>query len=217
MLCAFVLTRSWLTWGCGCEMPSRPWRTMLYSWCLPWWSGQQRKTDTHWYTKTHTCYCVIFFFLKVLLSPLSELREIDVLFPGYTHMQRAQPIRWSHWILRWPFYEGKPTVHVSYIFFILDNVLFMSVSCFSFPARWLNQPSAMLLLWAEMWTGFRKSRKELVFYLSAGTLWTHTQGLTQISPSQTWPVKNNDSCRFQWCHRWNTIWHRQRAAAERSG
>uniref|UniRef100_A0A8C4DBE2 Argininosuccinate lyase n=1 Tax=Dicentrarchus labrax TaxID=13489 RepID=A0A8C4DBE2_DICLA len=25
--------------------------------------------------------------------------EIDVLCPGYTHMQRAQPIRWSHWIL----------------------------------------------------------------------------------------------------------------------
>lgn len=27
-------------------------------------------------------------------------RERDVLFPGYTHLQRAQPIRWSHWILR---------------------------------------------------------------------------------------------------------------------
>uniref|UniRef100_A0A4W4EHH3 Argininosuccinate lyase n=1 Tax=Electrophorus electricus TaxID=8005 RepID=A0A4W4EHH3_ELEEL len=27
--------------------------------------------------------------------------EIDILFPGYTHMQRAQPIRWSHWILRY--------------------------------------------------------------------------------------------------------------------
>lgn len=26
-------------------------------------------------------------------------REVDVLFPGYTHLQRAQPIRWSHWIL----------------------------------------------------------------------------------------------------------------------
>ena len=26
--------------------------------------------------------------------------ERDVLFPGYTHLQRAQPIRWSHWILR---------------------------------------------------------------------------------------------------------------------
>lgn len=25
--------------------------------------------------------------------------EIDVLMPGYTHMQRAQPIRWSHWLL----------------------------------------------------------------------------------------------------------------------
>uniref|UniRef100_A0A6Q2Y6V8 Argininosuccinate lyase n=1 Tax=Esox lucius TaxID=8010 RepID=A0A6Q2Y6V8_ESOLU len=25
--------------------------------------------------------------------------EMDVLFPGYTHMQRAQPIRWSHWLL----------------------------------------------------------------------------------------------------------------------
>ncbi|XP_030078238.1 argininosuccinate lyase [Microcaecilia unicolor] len=25
--------------------------------------------------------------------------EIDVIFPGYTHLQRAQPIRWSHWIL----------------------------------------------------------------------------------------------------------------------
>ncbi|MGH0161576.1 UNVERIFIED_CONTAM: hypothetical protein FKN15_041375 [Acipenser sinensis] len=30
--------------------------------------------------------------------------EIDILFPGYTHMQRAQPIRWSHWILRWVFF-----------------------------------------------------------------------------------------------------------------
>uniref|UniRef100_A0A2K6UXT5 Argininosuccinate lyase n=1 Tax=Saimiri boliviensis boliviensis TaxID=39432 RepID=A0A2K6UXT5_SAIBB len=28
-----------------------------------------------------------------------RLKECDVLFPGYTHLQRAQPIRWSHWIL----------------------------------------------------------------------------------------------------------------------
>eukprot|EP00043_Microstomoeca_roanoka_P020113 m.237510 g.237510 ORF g.237510 m.237510 type:complete len:467 (-) comp17109_c1_seq1:6080-7480(-) len=26
-------------------------------------------------------------------------REIDALMPGYTHLQRAQPIRWSHWML----------------------------------------------------------------------------------------------------------------------
>lgn len=25
--------------------------------------------------------------------------EIDILMPGYTHLQRAQPIRWSHWLL----------------------------------------------------------------------------------------------------------------------
>ncbi|XP_061658533.1 argininosuccinate lyase isoform X2 [Syngnathoides biaculeatus] len=37
----------------------------------------------------------------VLISAMVEraAAEIDVLFPGYTHMQRAQPIRWSHWIL----------------------------------------------------------------------------------------------------------------------
>nr|CAB3223641.1 argininosuccinate lyase-like [Phallusia mammillata] len=26
-------------------------------------------------------------------------KDVDVLFPGYTHMQRAQPIRWSHWLM----------------------------------------------------------------------------------------------------------------------
>lgn len=25
--------------------------------------------------------------------------DIDLLMPGYTHMQRAQPVRWSHWLL----------------------------------------------------------------------------------------------------------------------
>lgn len=34
------------------------------------------------------------------LRLFSPHRERDVLFPGYTHLQRAQPIRWSHWILR---------------------------------------------------------------------------------------------------------------------
>jgi argininosuccinate lyase len=27
-------------------------------------------------------------------------RDIDVLMPGYTHLQRAQPVRWSHFLLR---------------------------------------------------------------------------------------------------------------------
>jgi len=39
--------------------------------------------------------------LKVLIGVNIERAEadIDVLFPGYTHLQRAQPIRWSHWIM----------------------------------------------------------------------------------------------------------------------
>lgn len=40
------------------------------------------------------------YFISCLVSFFLILREVDVLFPGYTHMQRAQPIRWSHWILR---------------------------------------------------------------------------------------------------------------------
>ncbi|XP_059178418.1 argininosuccinate lyase-like [Physella acuta] len=45
---------------------------------------------------------------KVLIKHVAELIrvmveraavEIDILMPGYTHLQRAQPIRWSHWIL----------------------------------------------------------------------------------------------------------------------
>lgn len=43
--------------------------------------------------------------LKSLLIQLISVfveranNEIDVLLPGYTHLQRAQPIRWSHWLL----------------------------------------------------------------------------------------------------------------------
>uniref|UniRef100_A0A4X2KDM9 Argininosuccinate lyase n=1 Tax=Vombatus ursinus TaxID=29139 RepID=A0A4X2KDM9_VOMUR len=39
--------------------------------------------------------------LRTLLTTMVERAEAekDVLFPGYTHLQRAQPIRWSHWIL----------------------------------------------------------------------------------------------------------------------
>lgn len=36
-------------------------------------------------------------FLKVIASRAES--EIDFVMPGYTHLQRAQPIRWSHWIM----------------------------------------------------------------------------------------------------------------------
>ncbi|KAK4551961.1 argininosuccinate lyase [Recurvomyces mirabilis] len=36
-------------------------------------------------------------FLKVIAARAEK--EIEALMPGYTHLQRAQPIRWSHWML----------------------------------------------------------------------------------------------------------------------
>jgi argininosuccinate lyase len=36
-------------------------------------------------------------FLRVIT--LRAEQEIDYIMPGYTHLQRAQPIRWSHWML----------------------------------------------------------------------------------------------------------------------
>ena len=35
--------------------------------------------------------------------------EIDVLMPGYTHLQPAQPVRWSHWLLSraWPWHRDR--------------------------------------------------------------------------------------------------------------
>jgi argininosuccinate lyase len=36
-------------------------------------------------------------FLKVTTARAEN--EIDFIMPGYTHLQRAQPIRWSHWML----------------------------------------------------------------------------------------------------------------------
>lgn len=37
-------------------------------------------------------------FISVMV--VRAKKEIHVLMPGYTHMQRAQVVRWSHWLLR---------------------------------------------------------------------------------------------------------------------
>lgn len=36
-------------------------------------------------------------FLTVLVSRASS--EVSAILPGYTHLQRAQPVRWSHFLL----------------------------------------------------------------------------------------------------------------------
>ncbi|RDW91476.1 argininosuccinate lyase-like protein [Coleophoma crateriformis] len=40
-------------------------------------------------------------FLKVIAARAEQ--EVDYIFPGYTHLQRAQPVRWSHWMLSYGF------------------------------------------------------------------------------------------------------------------
>jgi argininosuccinate lyase len=41
--------------------------------------------------------------IRALQAALVEQaeRHLDLLMPGYTHMQQAQPIRWSHWVMQW--------------------------------------------------------------------------------------------------------------------
>ena len=36
-------------------------------------------------------------FLRVIVARAEK--ELNPVMPGYTHLQRAQPIRWSHWLL----------------------------------------------------------------------------------------------------------------------
>ncbi|KAJ2688476.1 argininosuccinate lyase, partial [Coemansia spiralis] len=45
-------------------------------------------------------------YLRDLIAALVHRAEadIDVLMPGYTHLQRAQPIRWSHLLLSYAFW-----------------------------------------------------------------------------------------------------------------
>ena len=39
--------------------------------------------------------------LRRLLHAMLDMsrRHLDVIMPGYTHLQRAQPVRWSHWLM----------------------------------------------------------------------------------------------------------------------
>uniref|UniRef100_A0A8C3W3M6 Argininosuccinate lyase n=1 Tax=Catagonus wagneri TaxID=51154 RepID=A0A8C3W3M6_9CETA len=48
----------------------------------------------------HNC-SALSALLRELIGTMVDRAEAerDTLFPGYTHLQRAQPIRWSHWIL----------------------------------------------------------------------------------------------------------------------
>ncbi|RSL45420.1 hypothetical protein CEP51_016079 [Fusarium floridanum] len=51
-----------------------------------WLEDELRKIDDH-----------LVNFLKVIAARAEN--EIEYIMPGYTHLQRAQPVRWSHWML----------------------------------------------------------------------------------------------------------------------
>ncbi|KAJ5110988.1 Argininosuccinate lyase [Penicillium argentinense] len=51
-----------------------------------WLRDELRKLDSH--------LCDL-----IKVSVARAEKEIEILMPGYTHLQKAQPVRWSHWIL----------------------------------------------------------------------------------------------------------------------
>ena len=61
--------------------------------------NDQVATDTRlWLRKEiHVIKSHLIAFIKVFVGRARD--EIDLILPGYTHLQRAQPIRWSHWLL----------------------------------------------------------------------------------------------------------------------
>ncbi|CAK7891688.1 hypothetical protein CAAN1_01S04918 [[Candida] anglica] len=60
--------------------------------------NDQVATDMRIYVRENLTKLLQFLgdFIKTILTRAKK--EIDVLMPGYTHLQRAQPIRWSHWL-----------------------------------------------------------------------------------------------------------------------
>lgn len=60
--------------------------------------NDQVATDMRIYVRETLTQLVRFLgdFIRAILTRAES--EIDVLMPGYTHLQRAQPIRWAHWL-----------------------------------------------------------------------------------------------------------------------
>lgn len=61
--------------------------------------NDQAQVDARLWLKNEikTLHSLLIDLIKAFITRAKV--EIDVLMPGYTHMQRAQPIRWSHWLL----------------------------------------------------------------------------------------------------------------------
>ncbi|ANB11244.1 argininosuccinate lyase ARG4 [Sugiyamaella lignohabitans] len=60
--------------------------------------NDQVATDMRLYVREELAKirAILVGLIKVFVSRAEK--EMDILMPGYTHLQRAQPIRWSHWL-----------------------------------------------------------------------------------------------------------------------
>ncbi len=61
--------------------------------------NDQAATDLRWWLRSRVDELdgLLVDLLRVAVQRADA--EIDVLMPGYTHLQPAQPVRWSHWLL----------------------------------------------------------------------------------------------------------------------
>jgi argininosuccinate lyase len=61
--------------------------------------NDQVATDLRWWlrSRVHELDALLIDLLRVAVRRAEA--DMDVLMPGYTHLQPAQPIRWSHWLL----------------------------------------------------------------------------------------------------------------------
>jgi argininosuccinate lyase len=66
--------------------------------------NDQVATDVRLWLKTEAAALAAVLEELVATAVERAEAEIDVLMPGYTHVQPAQPVRWSHWLLShaWP-------------------------------------------------------------------------------------------------------------------
>uniref|UniRef100_A0A9J8D750 Argininosuccinate lyase n=1 Tax=Cyprinus carpio carpio TaxID=630221 RepID=A0A9J8D750_CYPCA len=105
-----------------------------------------------------------------------DLTNIEILCPGYTHMQRAQPIRWSHWILSHAVALSRDVErledirkHVNVMplgsFFHSPELNFDSISINSMDATGQRDFVAEFLFWASMClTHLSKMAEDLILY-----------------------------------------------------
>ncbi|XP_031788000.1 argininosuccinate lyase isoform X2 [Nasonia vitripennis] len=56
-------------------------------------------TDTKLWLRKSIDYLIETLVDVIQVMTLRAEENINVIMPGYTHLQRAQPIRWSHWLL----------------------------------------------------------------------------------------------------------------------